>query len=754
MYTQCPDCDTAFRVTAEVLKQAAGKVRCGGCGNAFNALEYLSEEKPRKKETSKPDPEPKLPELAPESGEADAPSGDDDAKTMSAAQSAALLKTLDELAGSDIRIEDTGVEWRVFDDDEGGEDEPDPVNDTGSMKWFLEDDFPEGGDVEPGVMADVFEEPGDAVIDEVLEEAPTPVDELLTESPSNVEAGEIFSDEPQPAATQTPIEELRFDDNTPLPDDFDFDDEPASTPPVEEPAHAVHPLDGEAPASEEVHVDLAFGDVDDWEALLDEVEVPQATAAEPEEPPDHPPDIDTQFDIQAEAMGIDLSGIHETAKEPEAEPVAADDAEAAVAEHGEAELAEHGEAELAEHDEAELAEHDEAELAEHEEAEEAPASISAIEALAEDLAEAEAAIERSTSDEYKTLDVEDFEDLEIADDDAVDEPAQKAEEQAEAVDEQPDEAEQIVLEDERVDEPVPDEALDEHYVPPPTEEEQTINMQIDQDLMAMAVEDEDGFASTIVKGSIEEIVEEDRAAGKTGPSVEDFESAAVETIVMEGEYVMSELERERREREAAEAAEAADLVELGIRPDTRESGETKIRGGRRKTDPPSWGSIAAVIVLALILVLQVLHQSRDRLATIPAFNKVVGPLYRLIGQPLQPSWDISGWRFEATRGNADEANETLTIYSRLGNKSGQPLPYPLISVALTDRFEETIGNKVLEPGEYLAGDLDPRQAVAPGNTFNAVIAIKTPSADATGYKLNVCYRIEGGMLRCAIEDFR
>ncbi|HEX9851514.1 MAG TPA: MJ0042-type zinc finger domain-containing protein, partial [Woeseiaceae bacterium] len=46
MYTQCPACHTAFRVTARVLQQAAGRVRCGGCGSAFNALEYLSEELP------------------------------------------------------------------------------------------------------------------------------------------------------------------------------------------------------------------------------------------------------------------------------------------------------------------------------------------------------------------------------------------------------------------------------------------------------------------------------------------------------------------------------------------------------------------------------------------------------------------------------------------------------------------------------------------------------------------------------------
>ena len=46
MYTQCPDCSLIFRVTADVLKQAAGMVRCGGCSNTFNALEYLSESQP------------------------------------------------------------------------------------------------------------------------------------------------------------------------------------------------------------------------------------------------------------------------------------------------------------------------------------------------------------------------------------------------------------------------------------------------------------------------------------------------------------------------------------------------------------------------------------------------------------------------------------------------------------------------------------------------------------------------------------
>jgi predicted Zn finger-like uncharacterized protein len=44
VYTQCPDCATVFRVTAEALRVAQGDVRCGVCSTSFNALENLSEQ--------------------------------------------------------------------------------------------------------------------------------------------------------------------------------------------------------------------------------------------------------------------------------------------------------------------------------------------------------------------------------------------------------------------------------------------------------------------------------------------------------------------------------------------------------------------------------------------------------------------------------------------------------------------------------------------------------------------------------------
>jgi predicted Zn finger-like uncharacterized protein len=44
LYTQCPDCGTVFRVTADVLRVAQGAVCCGICSSTFNALESLRDE--------------------------------------------------------------------------------------------------------------------------------------------------------------------------------------------------------------------------------------------------------------------------------------------------------------------------------------------------------------------------------------------------------------------------------------------------------------------------------------------------------------------------------------------------------------------------------------------------------------------------------------------------------------------------------------------------------------------------------------
>ena len=287
----------------------------------------------------------------------------------------------------------------------------------------------------------------------------------------------------------------------------------------------------------------------------------------------------------------------------------------------------------------------------------------------------------------------------------------------------------------------------EHYIPPMTEEEHTVNMQIDQDLMAFAIEDDDGFASTIV---IPEKDAEKKALEQTKEPTDDDSDdeddldihSGFETIIMEGEFVRSAMDSKKLATDKAAAAELTALARA------KEAEEAARSGGIR------YGLVGGIVVLVLLMGIQVIHQSRAALATIPAFSSTVGQFYRAIGQPVQPAWDITGWRFEATKGSVEGEDEELTIYSRLGNKSDGPLPYPLIGISLTDRFLETIGSRVLDPAEYLPSDLDPRKLVDPGNTFNAVITIKSSSEDATGFKLNVCYRLSDGQLSCAIEGFK
>jgi predicted Zn finger-like uncharacterized protein len=44
VYTQCSKCETVFKLSAEVLRAAGGQVRCGNCGEVFNALARLAED--------------------------------------------------------------------------------------------------------------------------------------------------------------------------------------------------------------------------------------------------------------------------------------------------------------------------------------------------------------------------------------------------------------------------------------------------------------------------------------------------------------------------------------------------------------------------------------------------------------------------------------------------------------------------------------------------------------------------------------
>ena len=63
LYTRCPTCNTAFKVTDELLGLAGGKVRCGACLAVFQASDYMLRPSAEKESVSE-----QLPEQEPDSG--------------------------------------------------------------------------------------------------------------------------------------------------------------------------------------------------------------------------------------------------------------------------------------------------------------------------------------------------------------------------------------------------------------------------------------------------------------------------------------------------------------------------------------------------------------------------------------------------------------------------------------------------------------------------------------------------------------
>jgi predicted Zn finger-like uncharacterized protein len=645
MYTQCPDCKTAFRVTARVLQQAGGRVRCGGCGSAFNALESLSEELPADRDTSPA---------------ADTPQHLDVKKKK-------LLETLDELTGPEnVVIEDTGVEWQVLDETsaEKAASQQDS-DDTASMRWTIE----KVKNFEPD---------------------PEALPEIVNEAPLTRVGGDRRSSAPG---------SMRFDDNTPLPEDYD--DVVTISPPVSPPIPQRREQDKvqiETKHFDEKQFDLALGSADEWVNLLDEVDAAEASGNAA---------LSLEVEEEMAAIHSELTARPATRYTIASAPleVKGQDAE----------------------------DMDVTAVARDTEEDEPPSTPSApLQNTGDFEKEIEVARAALLGEKPEGIVADDKETGELALA-LVEEPARTADRKSEVAADDDDIAE-LILRGEL-----------ESAVVPGTKPGHRPRERRDSRPKRSAAADK----------------EEAPPKPKYPDHLFDENAENVETIIMEGDYVHGSL----REQELAARESARKSDEAAFLADTYSMNRNTLRGGKRKTDPAGSGLIVAVVVLALVFAAQVMHNMRQTLSTIGAFNQTVAPIYRLLGQPITPGWDIKGWQFLETRNTIDESGQLLTIRSTVANRSGQALPYPLVHVSLTDRWEEIVGSDVLEPKEYLACDQDPGNPAGPGirdpsipvpagGEFTAVICINSPSPDATGFKLNVCYRVDSEQLRCATEDFR
>jgi len=166
------------------------------------------------------------------------------------------------------------------------------------------------------------------------------------------------------------------------------------------------------------------------------------------------------------------------------------------------------------------------------------------------------------------------------------------------------------------------------------------------------------------------------------------------------------------------------------------------------TLPGRWPWAVGVGVLLLLFAAQVVHSQRERLIQKPGLGPLIAQTYSLLGQSLAVPTDLSAYELRQW-GAANDPNESerLLLRASIVNRASHAQPYPLLRLALQDRFGATLGVRDIEPKDYLPGSGAPG-LLGPGQRADAEIRIVDPGREAVGFEMDICVPAGNGV-RCA-----
>lgn len=168
-------------------------------------------------------------------------------------------------------------------------------------------------------------------------------------------------------------------------------------------------------------------------------------------------------------------------------------------------------------------------------------------------------------------------------------------------------------------------------------------------------------------------------------------------------------------------------------------------------EPRGWRIAAACAAIALLG--QGIHYFRGAIAGLPVAGAAIQRLYTAAGRPIVEDVDpanfmIVDWVATAQAGAEDDAAGSLEISAGVRNTSGAPLPYPLLSLELTDRWEEIIGARVFTPADYTGHRVSSNARIGPQATVQAHLQLVDPGPDAYGFEVDICVAVDNELLRC------
>lgn len=213
----------------------------------------------------------------------------------------------------------------------------------------------------------------------------------------------------------------------------------------------------------------------------------------------------------------------------------------------------------------------------------------------------------------------------------------------------------------------------------------------------------------------------------------DAESAAPETLAVD-----TQAESPQVAKPAAQPADAA--------PADAAAEQIPWHPAERAVEPesPRWRIFALAAAAALLL--QGIHHFRNALAVAPVIGSAVSAVYSGIGVPIVEAVDPENFAIVNWVATAQDAS--LAISTGVRNTSDTALPYPMLSLELTDRWEETIGARVFTPDEYMSTRLSRNARIRPSTTVTAQLQLVDPGPDAYGFEVDICVAVSATQMRC------
>lgn len=166
-------------------------------------------------------------------------------------------------------------------------------------------------------------------------------------------------------------------------------------------------------------------------------------------------------------------------------------------------------------------------------------------------------------------------------------------------------------------------------------------------------------------------------------------------------------------------------------------------------------TIAGCVGLALLLVAQIVHQSRQTLAASDVWGAPIRKLYGVFGVTLTPEWDVAAYDVRQLGAEAEPGDATrLVVRASVRNAALRAQPMPLLRLTLQDRYGKAIATRDLQPAEYLPEASRALRELGADQRLDTEIRVVDATRSAVGFEIDACLPRDSGVVVCANDARR